>query len=118
MYFDQRLVAQKTGLIGPSHTSLSHGFHMPVGKRCHGGLRAAVVEMCVAQYLVGVSVAYFVLVEETQILTFEPASDGGLPALKVTPMGNTNAGPGKVRALGPADAVTYRFDANAERYTP
>ena len=51
-------------------------------------------------------------------LAFEPASDGGLPALKVTPTGNTNAGPGKVRALGPADAVTYRFDANAERYTP
>ena len=51
-------------------------------------------------------------------LAFEPASDGGLPALKVTPSGNTNAGPGKVRALGPADAVTYRFDANAERYTP
>jgi hypothetical protein len=51
-------------------------------------------------------------------LAFEPASDGGLPALKVTPSGNTNAGPGKVRTLGPADAVTYRFDANAERYTP
>ena len=51
-------------------------------------------------------------------LTFEPASDGGLPALRVTPSGNTSAGPGKVRALGPADAVTYRFDANAERYTP
>ncbi len=50
-------------------------------------------------------------------LAFEPASDGGLPALKVTPSGNTNAGSGKVRALGPADAVTYRFDANAERYT-
>ncbi|TQM17385.1 hypothetical protein FB548_0768 [Pseudoxanthomonas sp. 3HH-4] len=51
-------------------------------------------------------------------LAFERASDGGLPALKVTPSGNTNAGPGKVRTLGPADAVTYRFDANAERYTP
>lgn len=51
-------------------------------------------------------------------LAFEPASDGGLPALKVTPTGNTNAGPGKVRELGPADAVTYRFDANAERYMP
>ena len=51
-------------------------------------------------------------------LAFEPASDGGLPALKVTPSGNANAGPGKVRTLGPADAVTYRFDANAERYTP
>ena len=51
-------------------------------------------------------------------LAFEPAPDGGLPTLKVTPTGNTNAGPGKVRALGPADAATYRFDANAERYTP
>lgn len=54
----------------------------------------------------------------TGALTFEPATDGGLPSLKVTPSGSTISGPDKVRALGPADAVTYRFDANAGRYTP
>ena len=51
-------------------------------------------------------------------LAFEPAADGGLPSVKVTPSGNTNSGPGEVRALGPADAVTYRFDANEGRYKP
>jgi hypothetical protein len=54
----------------------------------------------------------------TGVLSFEAATEGGLPSVKVVPSGDTNAGPGKVRALGPADAVTYRFDANAGRYTP
>jgi hypothetical protein len=52
------------------------------------------------------------------VLAFEPAADGGLPAVKVTPSGTANSGPGEVRALGPADAVTYRFDANTGQYQP
>lgn len=54
----------------------------------------------------------------TGVLTFEPAAEGGLPAVKITPSGNTNSGRGKMRTLGPEDAVIYRFDANAGQYTP
>lgn len=52
------------------------------------------------------------------VLAFEPAPDGGLPAVKVTPSGTANSGPGEVRALGPADAVVYRFDPNTGQYQP
>ncbi len=54
----------------------------------------------------------------TGVLTFEPAGDGGLPAVKITPSGSTNSGPGKVRALGPEDTATYRFDAKTRHYMP
>jgi len=54
----------------------------------------------------------------TAELTFEPSAEGGLPSLKVTRSGNTNSGSGEVRTLGPSDAVTYRFDANAGQYKP
>jgi hypothetical protein len=54
----------------------------------------------------------------TGTLAFEAAPDGGLPVVKITSSGNTISAPGEVRTLGPADAVTYRFDANAGHYKP
>lgn len=51
-------------------------------------------------------------------LSFEAADAGGLPAVKVALSGKAVAGPGTLRDLGPADAVTYRFDAKAGRYQP
>lgn len=55
----------------------------------------------------------------TGTLTFEDAGGkAGLPTLKIVPAGQASAGPGEVRTLGPADALTYDFDANAGSYAP
>lgn len=44
------------------------------------------------------------------------ADAGGLPQIRVVPAGTTIAGPGKTRALGAADAQTYRFDEKTRKY--
>lgn len=57
-------------------------------------------------------------VARSGVLSFEAATDAGLPRLRITPSGNTIAAPGDVRALGPQDASTYAFDAKAGSYRP
>lgn len=52
------------------------------------------------------------------VLSFEPATDVGLPRLRITPSGNIIAAPGEVRALGLQDASTYVFDAETGSYRP
>lgn len=49
-------------------------------------------------------------------LGFEPATEGGLPRIRVTQSGETVVGPGQTRPLDPEDALVYEFDADAERY--
>lgn len=46
------------------------------------------------------------------------AVSGGLPTLTVSLSGKTIDGPGKLRDLGPADTLTYTFNADKERYAP
>lgn len=51
-------------------------------------------------------------------LSFLAETDAGLPRLQVALSGEAIAGPGEVRPLGPADALTYAFDANTGTYGP
>lgn len=51
-------------------------------------------------------------------LTFGAPGASGLPALKVGLAGKAISGPGTLRDLGPADALTYTFNAKAGRYQP
>ncbi|CTP82963.1 hypothetical protein A6R71_14135 [Xanthomonas translucens pv. arrhenatheri] len=53
----------------------------------------------------------------TGTLSFEPGS-GPMPGLRVAMSGTAIAGPGKVRSLGPADVVSYTYDAAKQQYTP
>ncbi|MEB1610339.1 hypothetical protein [Xanthomonas arboricola] len=53
----------------------------------------------------------------TGTLSFEPGS-GSMPSLRVAMRGTAIVGPGKVRSLGPADGVTYTYDAAKHQYTP
>ena len=48
--------------------------------------------------------------------SFEPAPEGAMPRIRVALSGETVSGPGQTRALGPADALVFDFDANTERY--
>lgn len=52
------------------------------------------------------------------VLAFKPADDGGLPTLQVALSGTTIDAPGKTRALGPADTITYDYDMGQGSYQP
>ena len=54
----------------------------------------------------------------TGTLSFEAPKSGPVPSLRVTRSGTVVAGPGKVRTLGAADAVTYTFDPATGKYVP
>ena len=49
-------------------------------------------------------------------LSFEPSTSGALPDIRVVLSGETVSGPGQTRALGPEDALVFKFDTNTERY--
>jgi hypothetical protein len=49
-------------------------------------------------------------------LSFEPATEGAMPRIRVALTGETVSGPGQTRALGPEDALVFDFDTNTERY--
>jgi len=52
----------------------------------------------------------------TGVVSFEPTSTDAMPTIRVELSGEAVTGPGQTRALGPEDALTYKFDANAGRY--
>ncbi len=54
----------------------------------------------------------------TGTLSFGEATATGLPSVKVALAGKAISGPGTLRDLGPADALTYTFDAKAGHYQP
>ncbi|CAD1796465.1 hypothetical protein XSP_003662 [Xanthomonas euroxanthea] len=53
----------------------------------------------------------------TGTLNFEPGG-GSMPSLRVAMSGTAIAGPGEARSLGPADVVTYTYDAAKHQYSP
>ncbi|UYK85340.1 hypothetical protein NG827_02695 [Xanthomonas sacchari] len=54
----------------------------------------------------------------TGTLSFVPPASGNVPSLRIALQGTAVEGPGKVRTLGPADAVTYTYDPAKQHYTP
>lgn len=49
-------------------------------------------------------------------LQFEPSAGESLPRIHIVQSGETIAGPGRSRPLGPEDALVFEFDANTGRY--